>query len=571
MKKKALIMIVLLFSVLGLAAQSAVIAAPKAGDVLLFGNNKTIQWSFNGKAVIRLNLLDQAGAKLGTIQSGLPLSAGAFTWEVGQLEGGGSAPLGKGFKIVMRIDGSTTVLAESAPFEIAGTPMTPAPSPATIKVTSPKSGDEWCPGSTYSITWTKTGVMPATVDIRLRSAGSANSAPDALVIANNAANSGSFSWTIPGSLPTGDYFVLVNTANPASIPICPLFKIVNCLTQPVPPVIPPGNPPPGNMVVLNRNQRVDPALITPSLRVGQPQAGAVLKPGDTVPIAWTLTGGGYNQVKIMMYPAGQPHLARAGQVRWIAQNAPNSGVFSWKLNASERTGKHVIRVQTPDDKIFGDSGAFAISAVQNLTLTQVRAPDSKTLLADHAAIDIEELVHGMFDKGDVKGVELTVRATSSSGFVLTPLLGHPQYGSLYARCVVEVPRTAKDGSFTAVKVHDAVYSLKGAPPFKLSAHPTKIGWANASFRVYFDPDLQGKAAGQKVAIKQKSGVLEGGKLCIAEYFPKLTITLHLATQSGEAVAQKSIYILYDLAGGPMDFMVLPGEVEVCSKRGKQNW
>jgi len=41
--------------------------------------------------------------------------------------------------------------------------------------------------------------------------------------------------------------------------------------------------------------------------------------------------------------------------------------------------------------------------------------------------------------------------------------------------------------------------------------------------------------------------------------------------SGEAIAEKSIYIRYDLASGPKEVMILPGEVEVCSKRGMQSW
>ena len=469
--KKLLLGIVILIHAPGwILGQSASITAPKANDVWTFGDIETVKWTYSGNCLVRLVLYDPSGAKAGIIKSGLQLTDGAFSWPVGQLEGGASVAPVKGYRIQLRIDGSGLTLANSAgSFEIAGSPATPVP---------------------------------------------------------------------PSPPPPG---------NP-----------------------PPGNPPPANMIVLNRNLRVNPVQITPTLRVNQPGEGATLKPGDTFPITWTLVGG-YNEVKIMMYPAGQPHLARAGQVRWIAENAPNSGSFSWKLDATERTGKYVVRVQTPDDKVFGDSGAFTIASFQNLQVTQVRAPDIKNLLADQASIDIQLLDYQMLAMGELNSVGMLVNVNSNSGFVLTPALGHPQYGSLYARCVIEVPNTDASGFFTAVKVLDAVYSLKGAPPFKLEAHPTNIGWAGAKFNAGFDPDCKGQALGQKVVQKMKSGPFEGGKLCILEYYPKLTVTLHLVTKKGEAVAEKSVYLHYDANQWPLSVIVLPGEVNSCPKKGMQNW
>jgi hypothetical protein len=81
----------------------------------------------------------------------------------------------------------------------------------SITVTSPAAGVPWDIGGTYTIAWTKTGTMQATVAIRLRSAGSSESDPAALTIANGEANDGSYTWTIPASVAPGSYFIRVRT------------------------------------------------------------------------------------------------------------------------------------------------------------------------------------------------------------------------------------------------------------------------------------------------------------------------------------------------------------------------
>ncbi|GEM_PF-4951921 len=440
----------------------------------------------------------------------------------------------------------------------------------TAEITVPQANTVWNFGELKTIQWTYSG--SATVKILLYGPAGTKLGPvkSGLPLAG-----GSFAWQV-GMLENGKavpaakgymlQLVRIDGASTILDKEAGPFEIAGTPAAPVPPA-----PPPGNMILLRKNPQPGANAITPTLRVTYPSAGAVLVQGNEAKITWTLAGGGYGDVKIMLYPAGQPQLAAAGQGRWIAQSAPNSGSFTWKLAPTERTGKHVVRVQTLDGKIHGDSGEFTISPLSPVPVLTVRALDVKDLLAQKATIAVDSLGHGMYDHGDVQGVGMIVRATSPSGFTLTPLFGHPQYGSLYARCVIEVPRTAKDGSFTAVKVHDAVYSLKGGPPFHLSAQPTQLGWADVTFHAEFDPNCQGLAVGQRVGVKQKGGAFEGGKLCIADYYPKLTVTLHLATQSGEAIAEKSIYIRYDLASGPKEVMILPGEVEVCSKRGMQSW
>jgi hypothetical protein len=83
-----------------------------------------------------------------------------------------------------------------------------------ITVTSPTAGDEWRSGTTHSITWTTSGIMPNRVTVSLRNAGSRRRDPDVLVIAADTENDGNVSWPIPGTLAAGEYFIRVRTISP---------------------------------------------------------------------------------------------------------------------------------------------------------------------------------------------------------------------------------------------------------------------------------------------------------------------------------------------------------------------
>jgi hypothetical protein len=76
----------------------------------------------------------------------------------------------------------------------------------TITVTKPAIGDTWTKGQSYTITWTKSGTMPANVRITLRNAASTS---EVAVIADPAPNSGSYQWTVPASPADGQYVVRV--------------------------------------------------------------------------------------------------------------------------------------------------------------------------------------------------------------------------------------------------------------------------------------------------------------------------------------------------------------------------
>ena len=73
------------------------------------------------------------------------------------------------------------------------------PQPPQITVTSPNGGETWIKGTTQTITWTDN--IPGNVKIRLRN----GSAVAAIITASTPSN-GSFAWTVPTSLATGNNY-----------------------------------------------------------------------------------------------------------------------------------------------------------------------------------------------------------------------------------------------------------------------------------------------------------------------------------------------------------------------------
>ncbi len=90
----------------------------------------------------------------------------------------------------------------------------------SITVTNPHSGDTWYKGKTYEIRWTKSGNMNANVKIRLMRGGT-----KILAITDSTANNGTYKWTIPISLPNGQYRIRVKTIDNAVFAESEVFTI----------------------------------------------------------------------------------------------------------------------------------------------------------------------------------------------------------------------------------------------------------------------------------------------------------------------------------------------------------
>ena len=216
----------------------------------------------------------------------------------------------------------------------------------TITVTSPAAGASWCIGKSYNITWTKTGAMQATVAIRLRLAGSSESAPAVLAIADGTANDGSFSWTIPASVAPGSYFIRVRTDDSTVIGDSGSFAINSC----------------GG---------------APSITVTGPYGGVIWCRGKEYAITWNKSGAMQATVALRLRAAGSSESDPAALA--ITDGAANNGYFTWKIPESIAPGSYFMRVRTDDSTVVGDSAAFTIKACGQQV---VQLPEQHSLPSD---------------------------------------------------------------------------------------------------------------------------------------------------------------------------------------------
>jgi hypothetical protein len=196
----------------------------------------------------------------------------------------------------------------------------------TIAVTKPAAGDTWTRGQSYTITWTKSGTMPANVRITLRNAASL---AEVAVIADPAPNSGSHLWTIPAATADGSYKVRVKAKGANIESDSGAFTIAAAA------------PPPAG-----------------SITVAKPAAGDKWHRGKAYAIAWSRTGTMPNLVKISLMDKNS-----AAVVREIADNVPNSGTYSWNILGDVPFGEYRVRVLVKTTNIQDDSDRFSIASL----------------------------------------------------------------------------------------------------------------------------------------------------------------------------------------------------------------
>jgi hypothetical protein len=96
-----------------------------------------------------------------------------------------------------------------------------AASAQTITITSPTLNANWCRGQEHTITWASTGAVGAKVYIRLRQG-------DTWWDVADTDNDGSYPWTVPASLATGKYAVVIRNADRSVVTTSPSFNITDC-------------------------------------------------------------------------------------------------------------------------------------------------------------------------------------------------------------------------------------------------------------------------------------------------------------------------------------------------------
>ncbi|MCU1484562.1 MAG: Na-Ca exchanger/integrin-beta4 [Actinomycetia bacterium] len=163
------------------------------------GSNASLTWTHGGTiGNVRLDLV-QNGAVVRSIKASVAVSAQAYTWAI---------PLN-----VATASGSYLVRITS----LANPAITDDSSSFTINlpsiaVTSPTATPTWTVGTSHAVTWTAAGV-PGAVSIRLYNGGTLLS----VIKSSTSAATGSFTWSIPMSLPAGTFQVKVESLTNSTV------------------------------------------------------------------------------------------------------------------------------------------------------------------------------------------------------------------------------------------------------------------------------------------------------------------------------------------------------------------
>ena len=200
-----------------------------------------------------------------------------------------------------------------------------------IRVTAPAAGATWCIGSSYTITWTRSGTMDETVVIRLRLRGGGDTGTRLVI--NRTENDGSYGpWVVPADVTPGEYFIRINTTDGAVTDSSGAFNIATCSDP---------TPPPGG-----------------SIAVTSPGASSSWRPGSRQTIEWTRTGSLTPMANITLRREGAPE-PEAPASR-IADGCANNGSRVWFIPESLAEGRYFVRVKSGG--VQGDSAVFSIGA-----------------------------------------------------------------------------------------------------------------------------------------------------------------------------------------------------------------
>ena len=161
------------------AAGSITVTSPNGGENWKVGTTQNITWTSSNVTNVKLEYSINNGTNWTQIVASTAASAGSYSWTVPNSETTQSL-----VKISDAADNTVTDQS-NAVFTI----YTP-----TITVTSPNGGENWRIGSTRNITWTSGNVEDVMIEYSIN-----NGTNWTQIIASTAANTGSYSWTVPNS------------------------------------------------------------------------------------------------------------------------------------------------------------------------------------------------------------------------------------------------------------------------------------------------------------------------------------------------------------------------------------
>ncbi len=199
-----------------------------------------------------------------------------------------------------------------------------------ITVTSPACGSEWCINDNthpVEIRWNESPKENQLVKIRLYDSTATN---QILKITDSTDNNGVYNWTIPPSIPAGQYIIRVRSINNLASGDSAVFTIKDC-------------------------SRPDPQVCDP-IWITRPKKGDYLIAGGSFDIKWMAMGGGELQinkcVNLFLFKGNQ-------QILNITQNRCING-YHWNIPSNLSGTGYKIMLITTDDQHQDYSVKFAI-------------------------------------------------------------------------------------------------------------------------------------------------------------------------------------------------------------------
>ena len=220
------------------------VTAPASGNSWNGGTAQTIMWTTTGGADhYRLDLSTDGGSTYPTLLSASTVgSASSYAWTVNNVSAAGTAKIR-----VVAYSSTNAVLATgvSAAFSTVQ---------STATVTAPNGGETINGGSTYSVTWSKTGGAPY-----YRVSYAADGTNYSVLTSNSTASP--YSWTVPNTgTTTGRIKVEALAAD-------------------------------GSTVISTDTSDAAFTVLATSVTVTAPNGGNILASGTSYNITWTVTGG----------------------------------------------------------------------------------------------------------------------------------------------------------------------------------------------------------------------------------------------------------------------------------------
>ena len=232
---------------------------------------------------------------------------------------------------------------------------------ATVTVTKPAANETWVKGQSYTITWTKSGDMPANVRILLR-----NKASTAVVreIADPAPNTGTFMWQVPADIADGEYRIRVKVKNADILDDSEVFKIAAGQPGPSPG---PKQKATAETTLLHNT----PVLIQPFIKVVMPAEGGAVSNGNHLFIrfdASTMPGDGieidlYRESGQKVVPVYSGAYGEGTSVPPVGPDHPRRYQYDWTVPYGDimAPGYYKIRIHSLGKNIIAWSGKFYIT------------------------------------------------------------------------------------------------------------------------------------------------------------------------------------------------------------------